>query len=460
MDRDDPRDKPWKPRGSRGGKVAQRKKRARQWQEWGEASWEGDQGWYQARPEEEEEEEEEEEQPREAERRSDERIRALEAQVQDLQRLLAVPRGAGGEEAADTAPPPAAYVEEDQGVAPGPFPTEGAALSVSSSLSNSNNSHPSRASVQSGASEVLQPGLSHIAEESRPAASGCIEVDLNPDEEIEESARDIEEELLARTLLAETETAPLVLTERGAGSSSSSKAAQGATAKSKASSSKAASRAEDSTTDYRVAEGRVFKPYQPRRFEVEREHGSLALGDPEEEEPAPVTVEVEDRPPLIPRQLWQRDCEYWPLNQGRLGLDFHGVVQIKKGGRWLVPVAHLEIIQALQQNHWAPVIISWVGSNKREHSTREEIRSSGLERLLGPEGVGWHITRDYKSQLCKRLDVTVFIDDNTVNLDDLKRHGVYTVAIHGREQHEDGYSNLAQALALERILYKRPLQDR
>ena len=105
-------------------------------------------------------------------------------------------------------------------------------------------------------------------------------------------------------------------------------------------------------------------------------------------------------------------------------------------------------------------IISWVGSDWRAASVRQEINSSGIPAILGPEGTGWFITRDLKSILCRELGVIAFADDNDLNLRDVNSAGIYTIPINGEYVHPEGYSNLTQALACEGILYRRPYQDR
>ena len=54
----------------------------------------------------------------------------------------------------------------------------------------------------------------------------------------------------------------------------------------------------------------------------------------------------------------------------------------------------------------------------------------------------------------------MFVDDSRVNLEDLSNAGVYAIAVNGSEKFEEGYSNLTQAVAVERILYRRALQNR
>ena len=46
----------------------------------------------------------------------------------------------------------------------------------------------------------------------------------------------------------------------------------------------------------------------------------------------------------------------------RIGLDFHGVIQVKHDrGGWCIPALHLELIRALQDLNWRVLVISWVG---------------------------------------------------------------------------------------------------
>ena len=173
-------EQPRKARGSRGGKAVQRKKRARQGWEQGEGSVfersrEFPEGrWVSKRGEEEEverffnredspEEIEVEESPERTEAQFQEdidraigeskRIRELEEELARLRTQLSTARSS-------TDPAPLSPVEEEAAIRQGP--TEGAALSASS---GSANSHPSRQTQLSGASEQLNESLQILPEE-------------------------------------------------------------------------------------------------------------------------------------------------------------------------------------------------------------------------------------------------------------------------------------------------------
>jgi hypothetical protein len=172
---------------------------------------------------------------------------------------------------------------------------------------------------------------------------------------------------------------------------------------------------------------------------------------------------------VIPRQLWQRDLRVWPDTAGGtvLAIDFHNVLQIRKGrDHWVVPIAHIELLHALKQRGWIPVVISYVGSDWRYRETQKDIHESGIAREVGQEGSGFIITRDKcgkfgKSGICKSIGAVAIVDDSAEILEDCRRAGIYTIPINTYHvQHPEGYSNLTQALAVERILYKRALQDR
>ena len=147
-------------------------------------------------------------------------------------------------------------------------------------------------------------------------------------------------------------------------------------------------------------------------------------------------------------------------------MDFHGVLQIKRNGRWFVPAQNVEIVKRLIDLGWNPVIISWVGSRKRENSTREEIKSSGLADVVGREGRGFHIftygERADKVRRGKELGLTIYVDDSEEVIAEADRtDGCYPIPINGYVKFEEGYFDLAQALAVERILYRiTPERDR
>ena len=109
------------------------------------------------------------------------------------------------------------------------------------------------------------------------------------------------------------------------------------------------------------------------------------------------------------------------------------------------------------------ICISWVGSDARELSTREEIYSSGLARELGRELQDWWIVRRkiQKAEVCQLEGIGVFLDDNQENIALLRNAHVYVLPINSSHvQHEDGYRDLSQALSIEGILTQRPVQDR
>ncbi len=111
-------------------------------------------------------------------------------------------------------------------------------------------------------------------------------------------------------------------------------------------------------------------------------------------------------------------------------------------------------------------MLSWVGSKKREESTREEIERS-LAGTVGREGRDWflinprrHGPRSYKAQWCLDHDVGVIVDDSAEVIFACRAAGIYAIPINGAEAHPDGFSNLSQALTVERILAPRRVPDR
>ena len=231
-----------------------------------------------------------------------------------------------------------------------------------------------------------------------------------------------------------------------------------------ASSSKSAR--ELATEDYRVTEGRTFGEYVPRDFE--RRRAQLTPREPEGPPPARLipaaTPKSQPIEPYWRREKWTTDTNLWPANENRgICLDFHGVLQIKRNGRWFVPAQNVEIVKRLIDLGWNPVIISWVGSRKREHSTREEIKSSGLADVVGREGRGFHIftygERADKVRRGKELGLTIYVDDSEEVIAEADRtDGCYPIPINGYVKFEEGYFDLAQALAVERILYRAPVE--
>ena len=230
---------------------------------------------------------------------------------------------------------------------------------------------------------------------------------------------------------------------------------------------------QESKEDYRVAEGRVFGEYQPREFELRRA-AQLVPREPSVPPPARlVELSTTATKAIVPepywrKEKWQTDESRWPVRENRgICLDFHGVLQIKKNGRWLVPAQNVEICQRLIDLGWNPVIISWVGSRKREASTREEIRNSGLEAVVGREGRGFHIfcygERADKVRRGKEFGLTVYVDDSEEVIAEADNtQGCYGIPINGGSTFPDGYYDLAQALSVERILFRAPAfeQDR
>lgn len=206
------------------------------------------------------------------------------------------------------------------------------------------------------------------------------------------------------------------------------------------------------STDFRVAEGRVFGEYVPRDFERAREA------------PEPATSSRPER--------WLTDTRQWPVQTRRhICIDYHGVLQIRRSGRvgrgqdrWYVPALHVEILRNLIRLGWAITLISWVGSDRRLASTHQEILDSGIADALGRRDRDWYIIqggqRSDKIDKALQCGCNVVIDDSSEVIEAARRADLYTIPINGGETHPDGYRDLAQALAVERILFRGTAPDR
>jgi hypothetical protein len=117
---------------------------------------------------------------------------------------------------------------------------------------------------------------------------------------------------------------------------------------------------------------------------------------------------------------YRTDDVRWP-NRGdvrRIALDFHGVIQVKADrGGWYIPALHLELIRALQDLDWRVFVISWVGSNKRRHSTWAEMGEGDLIDVVGAESI--MIVDPYndgqrrvKAAQCEGNRIGVMVDDS------------------------------------------------
>jgi hypothetical protein len=168
---------------------------------------------------------------------------------------------------------------------------------------------------------------------------------------------------------------------------------------------------------------------------------------------------------------YRTDDVRWP-NRGdvrRIALDFHGVIQVKADrGGWYIPALHLELIRGLQDNNWRVFVISWVGSNKRRHSTWAEMGEGGLIDGVGAESimiVDPHNDgqRRVKAAQCEGNRIGAMIDDLPEVVTACVEKNIVGIAIRGHQEFPEGievYSNLKQALRLEGILIKRETQDR
>ena len=220
--------------------------------------------------------------------------------------------------------------------------------------------------------------------------------------------------------------------------------------------------------DFRVARGDVFGEYHPREFELERSRRREPSTSSETEQPIAsrrrLRLEEAARDHPQPGR-WFTGANRWPLQDRVIGFDYHNVLQVKRGRNWIVPLSHLEIIRNLKRLDWSVFLISYVGTDWRVETTRNEIISSGLARELGEENRHWFLVRDKeeKAPLCRRLGIQVFVDDSPQVIASLRAapYFIYAIPINTpHTPHEDGYHDLAQALAIERILCRASPQDR
>jgi hypothetical protein len=113
-------------------------------------------------------------------------------------------------------------------------------------------------------------------------------------------------------------------------------------------------------------------------------------------------------------------------------------------------------------------VISWVGSNKRRHSTWAEMGEGGLIDVVGAESimiVDPHNDgqRRVKAAQCEGNRIGVMVDDSPEVITACIEKNIVGIAIRGHQAFPEDievYSNLKQALHLEGILIKREVQDR
>ena len=206
--------------------------------------------------------------------------------------------------------------------------------------------------------------------------------------------------------------------------------------------------------DFRLERGDVFGDYIPRPWELRTRRRDSSSEEPERTQ--------RRRTEAAQVRQWETDDRRWPLHDRVIGFDFHGTLQVKRGNRWIVPLSHLELIRHLRELQWKVYLISYVGSKKREASTRLDIHEPGLAREIGEEGRDWFLVwrREDKAAKCRELGIDVFLDDSSQVIAALRSVGVTALAINANEEHEDGYRDVASALHIERILYRTPVQDR
>ena len=152
----------------------------------------------------------------------------------------------------------------------------------------------------------------------------------------------------------------------------------------------------------------------------------------------------------------------------RIAIDFHGVLQIKTRGQgWQVPALHIELLKALQDNGWRVFCISWVGSDRRARSTWAEMQSSGVIDTLGAHSC-LLITPDqgergHKATVCEGNSISIMIDDSPEVFQACTARNIAAIPIQGGQpfpEEIEVYRDLAQALHIEGILFKRRLADR
>lgn len=131
-----------------------------------------------------------------------------------------------------------------------------------------------------------------------------------------------------------------------------------------------------SSTDFRLERGDAARWEQVRSTEVRFEGSRNVRRRLQAAEGVAGAVEAENQP-----GQWYTAVRRWPPAERIIGFVYRNVLQVKRSGRWIVPVTHLEAIRTLRRLGWTVYVISHVGTWAREQSAAQEFADSDSKML-------------------------------------------------------------------------------